>query len=92
MKRELNEIGIRSIDLISEKGASRRLNAMPLLRYHFDLTKIEFRDGIALRYGGNPIKMASPCACKEKLTAANAHHCQKKGYIQMRHIEHRDSF
>ena len=40
---------------------------MPLKQYHFDLTKSEFRDGIALRFGWDPEKMPSLCACNEKL-------------------------
>ena len=40
-----------SLDLAMEKGVSCWLNALPLKRYHFDLTKGEFRDGVAFRYG-----------------------------------------
>ena len=40
-------------------GASSWLNAMPLKRYHFDRTKSELRDGIAVRYLWNPVKMPS---------------------------------
>ena len=43
-----------AIDLASEKGASCWLNAMPLKKYNFNLSKSEFRDGIALRYGWEP--------------------------------------
>ena len=39
-----------TIQLVSEKGASSWLNALPLSKHGFDLTKTEFRDGIALRY------------------------------------------
>ena len=39
-----------TIQLASEKGASSWLNALPLSKHGFDLTKTEFRDGIALRY------------------------------------------
>ena len=38
-----------AIKLAKQKGASCWLNALPLKKYHFDLTKSEFRDGIALR-------------------------------------------
>ena len=39
-----------TIQLASEKGASSWLNALPLSKHGFDLTKTEFGDGIALRY------------------------------------------
>ena len=39
-----------SIQLASEKQASSWLNELPLSKHGFDLTKTEFRDGIALRY------------------------------------------
>ena len=38
-----------TILLASAKGASSWLNALPLSKNGFDLTKAEFRDGIALR-------------------------------------------
>ena len=36
---DLNKNEIPSLDLASEKGTSSWLNAMPLKRFHFDLTK-----------------------------------------------------
>ena len=39
-----------TIQLAAEKGASSWLSALPLSIHGFDLTKTEFRDGIALRY------------------------------------------
>ena len=39
-----------TIQLAPEKGAPSWLNALPLSKHGFDLTKTEFRDGIALRY------------------------------------------
>ena len=59
---------------------------MPLKRHHFDLTQSEFRDGIALRYGWDPL-----CACNENFTVAHALHCPKEGYKHMRHNELRAS-
>ena len=65
---------------------------MALKRYHFDLTKTEFCDGIALRYGWDPVKMPSLCACNEKFTVPHALHCLKGGYTHMRHNELHYSF
>ena len=75
-----------------EKGASCWLNAIPLKRYTFVLTKGEFRDGIALRYGWDPIKLVSRCACGENFNVAHALHCPKGGCTHIRHNGIRDSF
>ena len=64
---------------------------MPLKQYHFDLAKREFRNGIVLRYGWDPVKMPALCACNKNFTAAHALHCPKEGYKHMRHNELRDS-
>ena len=92
-KSELNINEICSIDLASEKGASSWLNAMPLKRYQFHLTKSEFHDdGIALLYGWDPDNMASLCTGNENFTVAHALHCPKEGYTHMRNNGLRDSF
>ena len=91
-RSELNKNEIRLLDLASEKGASIRLNALPLMRYHFDLTKSEFRDGIALRNCWYTVKMPSPFAFNENFTEAHALKFPKRGYTHMRHNELTDSF
>ena len=81
-----------AMKLSREKGASCWLNVLPLKKYHFDLTKSEFRDGIALRYGWEPVKLPSICACNEPFTVSHALHCPKGGYTHIRHNDIRDSF
>ena len=81
-----------SLDLAMEKGASCWLNALPFKRYYFDLTKVEFREGIALRYGWDPLKLPSRCACGENFNLAYALHCPNVGYTHLRHNDIRDSF
>ena len=81
-----------AMKLSKEKGASCWLNALPLKKYHFNLTKSEFRDGIALRYGWEPVKLPSNCACIEPFTVSHALHCTKGGYTHIRHNDIRDSF
>ena len=88
----LTEAEAYSLNLAMEKGSSCWLNALPLKRYNFDLTKSEFRDGIALRYGWEPLKMPSICACGESFTVSHALHCPKGGYTHIRHNDIRDSF
>ena len=92
IKNCMNANKMYAIDLASEKGASRWLNAMPLKKYNFNLSKSEFQDGIALRYGCEPPKLASNCVCGEPFTVANALHCPRGGYTQLRHNDIRDSF
>ena len=81
-----------AIKLAKEKCASCWLNALPLKKYHFDLTKSEFRDGIALRYGWEPVKLPSNCACNEPFTVSHALHCPRGGHTHIRHNDIRDSF
>ena len=92
IKDLINDKEAYSLDLAMEKGASCWLNALPLKRYHFDLTKGEFRDGIALRYGWDPVKLPSRCACGENFNVAHTLHCPKGGYTHIRHNDIRDSF
>ena len=60
-------------------------------RYHFNLTKAESRDGIALRYGWDPVKLPSS-ACGENFNVAHALHCPKGRYNHIRHNEIHESF
>ena len=92
IKNCLNVNKMYAIALASEKGASCWLNAMPLKKYNFNLSKSEFRDGIALRYGWEPPKLASSCVCGEPFTVAHALHCPRGGYTHLRHNDIRDSF
>ena len=85
MKDLINEKEAYSLNSAMKRGASCWLNAFPLKRY-FDLTKGEFRHGIALRYGLD----SSTCACGENFNIAHALHCPKGGYSQIRHNENRD--
>ena len=81
-----------SLNLAREKAASCWLNALPLKRYHFGLTKGAFRDGISLRYGWDPVKLPSRCACGENFNVAHALLCPKGGYTHIGHNDIRDSF
>ena len=45
---------------LSEKGASKWLNALHIKRYDFSLTKMEIRDGLANRYGWEPKNTPAP--------------------------------
>ena len=92
MKEKLDENQRYALDLSIEKGASSWLNTLSLKRYHFDLTKTEFRDGLALRYGWEPLKTPAMCPCGELFNLSHSLQCNKGGYTQMRHNEFRDTF
>ena len=75
-----------------EKRASCWLNALFLKRCYFDLTKGEFRDGVALRYGWDHVKLPSICPCGENFNVVHALHCPKGGCTHIRHNCILDSF
>ena len=76
--------------LASEKGASSWLTCRPLKAHGFNLSKTEFRDGLALRYGWKPTKMPSTCSCGASFTISHALSCSTGGYPSLRHNEIRD--
>ena len=92
MKEKLDENQRYALELSIEKCASSWLNTLPLKRYHFDLTKTKFRDGLALRYEWEPLKTPAMCPCGELFSLSHFLQCNKGGYTQMRHNEIRDTF
>ena len=92
LKEKLDENQQNGLDLSIGNGSSSWLNTLPLKRYHFDLTKTEFRDGLALRYGWEPLKTPAMCPCGELFSLSLSLQCNKGGYTQMRHNESRDTF
>ena len=81
-----------TIQLASKKGVSSWLNALPLLKNGFDLTKTEFRDGIALRYTWEAKNTPAICPCGKEFSLTHALHCAKSGHTYLRHNEIRDVF
>ena len=61
---------VYAIDFATEAGRSGLLYALPLNRYKFGVTKLEFPDGIVLRYEREPFKFPRICAYGEAFTAA----------------------
>ena len=57
IKDLINDKEAYSLDLAMKKAASCWLNAISAKRYRFGLTKGEFRNGIALIYRWNPVKL-----------------------------------
>ena len=81
-----------TIQLASDKGASSWLNALPLSKHGFDLTKTEFHDGIALRYTWEAKNTPAICPCGKEFSLTHALHCAKGGYTHLRHNQIRDVF
>ena len=80
----------RVMDLAQEKGASTWLTSLPIEEYGFSLHKGAFLDAVALRYGWEPSKTPSSCACGVKFTIEHAMSCPKGGFPSIRHNEVRD--
>ena len=92
LKDKLTHDELYALELASEKGASSWLNALPIKRLGFSVTKSEFRDGLTLRYGWEPQNVPNTCPCGEKFCLSHVLHCPKGGYTHMRHDEIRDTF
>ena len=92
IRLKLTDEELYSLDLVSGKGASCWLNALPIKRYNFNLTKPEFHDGIALRYGWEPRHLQVNCPCGKDFSISHALHCAKGASTLRRHDAIRDTF
>ena len=81
-----------TINFASQKGASNWLSVLPLKKYNFPLNKLEFKDGLHLRYGWEPPKIPHTCPCGQLFTLTHSIQCPKVGYTHLRHNEIRDTF
>ena len=79
-----------SAQLAAEKGASSWLTCRPLKAHGFSLSKGEFRDGLALRYGWLPPRLPSSCVCGKAFHVNHALSCPHGGYPSLRHNDVRD--
>ena len=80
----------RTVELVKDKGSSSWLTTLPLEKYGFHLSKSEFRDAIALRYGWLPERLPSKCVCDETFTVEHALSCPRGAFPMIRHNEVRD--
>ena len=74
----------------SEPGVSSWFTASPSSATSTVLSKRDFRDAIAIRYGFALFDLAERCACGEALTIHHAFVCPAGGYPSARHNELRD--
>jgi len=80
----------RAAKLISDKGASNWLTALPLERHGFVLHKGAFRDALCLRYGWMPKKLLTKCECGSAFSINHALNCPNGTFPILRHNEVRD--
>ena len=78
------------ISLLSKKGASSWLSALPVEEHGFALHKGAFRDALFLRYGWLPSGLPIHCACGQGFSIDHALNCPTGGYPTLRHNELRD--
>ena len=81
---------LRTVQLAAEKGASSWLTCRPLRRHGFTLHKGAFRDALCMRYGWDPCRLPTTCACGKLFTPSHAMSCPIGGYPSLRHNEVRD--
>ena len=84
----LNEVDVglkRYVQLAAEKGAGSWLTALPLQSCGYDLNKLEFRDGICLRYGWKIPHTPTHCSCQKKNTIDHMLNCKLGGFVHWRH-------
>jgi hypothetical protein len=80
----------RAVLIAKEKGASAFVGALPLQRYGFDLTKLEFRDAVLMRYMWPLSDLPSMCVCGSPFSIEHSQMCHTGGFINMRHDSIRD--
>ena len=82
----------RAIERAVEWKTSGWLTVSPLASQHFDLSPLEFRDALALRYGRSLVRMPPLCdGCGGESSVQHALDCRKGGLVIRRHNEIRDS-
>ena len=80
----------RSLEQLSQPGASSWLGALPLKSQGFNLNKGEFQDALALRYHQTPKNLPSKCPCGQAFNTTHALDCHLGGFINARHDIIRD--
>ena len=77
----------KTVELAKDKGSSSWLTTLPLEMYGFHLSKSEFRDAIALRYGWLPERLPSKYVCDETFTVEHALSSPRGAFPMIRHNE-----
>ena len=80
----------RTLEQLSEPGASSWLGALPLQSQGFNLTKAEFHDALALRYEKELKNLPAQCPCGKPFNTTHALDCHLGGFVNRRHDSIRD--
>jgi hypothetical protein len=82
----------RAVKRSVEEKTSSWLTVLPLALHHFDLSAIEFRDALALRYHRSLLNIPTFCdGCAEPFDVQHGLSCKRGGLIIQRHNEVRDT-
>ncbi len=81
----------RTLEQLSEPGASSWLSVLPIKDKGFNLTKGEFNDALALRYNRTVKNLPEKCPCDARFTTTHALNCHLGGFVNARHDNIRDT-
>jgi hypothetical protein len=92
VKSHFDSFHVRAIERSINEKTSAWLTVLPVERNNFDLSPVEFRDALAIRYRRPLLSTPGLCdGCGEKFTLSHVLSCKKGGLIIQRHNEIRDA-
>jgi hypothetical protein len=89
---DLDAMHKRALNRIIENKTSGWLTVLPLSQYQFNMSAVEFRDALALRYRRSLLQLPASCdGCGDPFSIDHSLNCKKGGLIIQRHNEIRDA-
>jgi hypothetical protein len=80
----------RAMLAAQDKGASVLVTTLPIEKYGFALSKMEFRDQLLMRYKWPLPDLPTTCSCGASFDLNHSQICHLGGFINMRHDELRN--